>query len=109
MLDENKTFLPCLIESAKPELKYWLESSLYLPDAQERIRNWDMNKSPDILDIITDKSDIEGMEAFYLPVLRDILWNHHLALRRLESGYTSPSTASVSSDAGVGAASKYSS
>lgn len=98
IISENQHLLEGLKQSTIPEFDAWVIELIQDEDRRNRLRAWNPDVQSDILDCFYEDelSEIEGMESFYLPTIRNILWNYHIKLCNGSDG-RAPSDAPTSS------------
>ncbi|KAH7037148.1 uncharacterized protein B0I36DRAFT_358892 [Microdochium trichocladiopsis] len=83
MIQENEYFLPELCEGARPEFEGWVNQMLADSRFEQRLKIWNDPVSSDILSTIdyARQAELNDLESFYLPVLREVLWKKHVSLQ----------------------------
>ncbi|CAJ2504549.1 Uu.00g119430.m01.CDS01 [Anthostomella pinea] len=74
-----------LLQDAKVEFEKWAaELLLNNKSACEKLRQWNPKHHPDVLGIFTfsELDEIDGMDSFYMPSIREIFLRHHANLKR---------------------------
>lgn len=82
MISENQLLLEGLKEDTIPHFDSWAVGLIQDKDRRDRLRTWNPEVQNDIIDCfnVDELSDIVGLDPFYYPTIRNILWNYHIKL-----------------------------
>ena len=74
-----------LLRAAIPAIEKWVAGTLLQkPGRAARLRVWDQGTRGDILGCFTSDefADMAGIERWYAPAFRHVLWNYHMMLQQ---------------------------
>ncbi|RYP22188.1 hypothetical protein DL765_001836 [Monosporascus sp. GIB2] len=84
LISENRMVLEDLKDDVMPYFDSWAADLLKDEDCRNRLRAWNHEVQNDILHCFHQHElvELEGMEIWYLPTIRHVVWTHHVRLRK---------------------------
>ncbi|RYP71581.1 hypothetical protein DL771_004707 [Monosporascus sp. 5C6A] len=84
LISENRMVLEDLKDDVMPHFDSWAADLLKDEDCRNRLRAWNQEVQNDILHSFHQQElvELEGMEIWYLPTIRHVVWTHHVRLRK---------------------------
>ncbi|RYP00676.1 hypothetical protein DL764_006450 [Monosporascus ibericus] len=84
LISENRMVLEDLKDDVMPHFDSWAADLLRDEDCRNRLRAWNQEVQNDILHCFNQQElvELDGMEVWYLPTIRHVVWTHYVRLRR---------------------------
>ncbi|RYP76763.1 hypothetical protein DL770_007173 [Monosporascus sp. CRB-9-2] len=84
LISENRMVLEDLKDDVMPHFDSWAADLLKDEDCRNRLRAWNQEVQNDILHCFHQQElvELDGMEIWYLPTIRHVVWTHHVRLRK---------------------------
>ncbi|RYO79778.1 hypothetical protein DL762_007977 [Monosporascus cannonballus] len=84
LISENRMVLEDLKGDVMPYFDSWAANLLKDEDCRNRLRAWNQDAQNDILHCFHQQElvELDGMEIWYLPTIRHVIWTHHVRLRK---------------------------
>ncbi|RYP36531.1 hypothetical protein DL767_003354 [Monosporascus sp. MG133] len=84
LISENRMVLEDLKDDVMSHFDSWAADLLKDEDCRNRLRAWNQEVQNDILHCFHQQElvELDGMEIWYLPTIRHVVWTHYVRLRR---------------------------
>ena len=93
LISQNRILVEELKTEVIPHFESWIVGLLQDGECRNRLRTWKPEHQSDILRCFEkyELDDIEGIDHWYLPTIRHVMWNYHMRLCTSPSWIPNPS------------------